>query len=105
MNPEENALDRLLTAARRASNERAEPVPVPFSIEARILALRKGSSNFYGSPADDLRGLLRLFQRGLAVAGLVALVTIWFCLAGDENALPAMDVTVLDSAEEISFLP
>jgi hypothetical protein len=99
MRHEKDALDRLFKAAKNACPQQNEGMP--FAIETRVLALRRSSP----VQPDDLVGLLGLFRRGLAVAGLIALVTIWICLPGDENALPAMDVTVLDSVDEISSAP
>lgn len=100
MKPVDHALDRLFRAAARAPGG-ASPV-IPPGLAARVLEARRHAE---AAPADDVVAVLPLFRRGLAVASLIAVVTVLLCHRSDSGQWPAVDSTILDSVAELSLLP
>jgi hypothetical protein len=98
MKPDDHALDRLFRAAAGAPGTPSSG-PSP-ELQARILAA------WHQPPRpDEFAMLLSLFRRGVAVAAIVAAVTVLLSLRGDDAQLPAMDAMVFDSVSELNLLP
>lgn len=98
MKPVDHALERLFRAAASAPGQ-GQDRPSP-ALEAQILASWQRRSHL-----EESTVLLSLFRRGVAVAAVVAAITVLLTLKGDDSQLPAMDSMVLDSVSELSQLP
>jgi hypothetical protein len=98
MKPVNHALDRLFRAAIQAPGKGQDHPSA--ALEAKILANWQ-----HRSRGEESIVLLSLFRRGVAIAAVVAAVTVLLTLRGDDTQLPAMDSMVLDSVSELSLLP
>ena len=81
MNHEEQALKRLLAAAKRSQRE--TPAALPFALEARILAGWRSAG-----PEDESLLLATLFRRAVIFATVVMVASIGWSQVGDAGEVP-----------------
>jgi len=95
MKHDEQALERLLRAARQAPGRTQGPMPFP--LEARILAGWRS-----GVPEDESLLLAALFRRAVIFATIVMVLSIGWSQLEDTNKVPgAMVIANLEKVIQV----
>lgn len=97
MKHDEQALERLLRAARRAQSE--TPVSMPFPLEARILAGWRS-----GAPEDESLLLATLFRRAVFFATVIMILSIGWSQMEDTPKVPGA-VVIANLEKAIQVVP
>jgi hypothetical protein len=97
MKPDEQALRRLLTAAGRAWP--ATPGPMPFRLEARILAGWRSSVT-----ADESKLLVTMFRRAVIFGAVIMILSIGWSQMDDGDRVPGA-VVIANLEKVIQVVP
>jgi hypothetical protein len=100
----DQALDRLFRAAARASQPHLDDAPtMPTALQTRVLAARR--EWLARRASDEFGAMLALIRRGLAAAGLTAVITVLICHHFSDGPYPPVETMVTESVAELSLLP